>query len=89
MTNETIGNLIKAVGIAALITCGIATLYGLGGLGVSILSVESDGIDLWQVLGSAASGFVGSFVFIFPVVWLITFALLQRRLTNNPPVPRS
>ena len=82
MINATLRNLLKAVGIAALVTCVFSGFYGIAGLMFGFLE-DSETVNLRLMFGRATQAFLGPVPCILPVVWLITFALLQRRLTKK------
>ncbi len=82
--NKTTRNIFKSLLISALISCAISALYGVGSilLEVSTLEIENQSINRFTIAMMVGT-FLTSFLYIEPVIWIITFALLQRFQTSN------
>jgi hypothetical protein len=79
MINETLKNLVKAIGISILLSGAFSAVFGAAAAAASLIF----GFPATQVAREVISISVSSFVLSSPIVWLAAFALLQKRLVKS------
>jgi hypothetical protein len=82
MIKMTIRNMLIALLVSSLITSAISTLYAFASLIINV-SLAQENTDISTVLSSSSGMFLLSFLFIEPLILLLTFALLQKRGVNR------
>ncbi len=80
--NKTTRNIFKSLLISALITCAISALYGVTSFLLEVSTLENQSINEFTIVMMVGAS-VTAFLYIEPIIWLITFALLQRFQTSN------